>query len=92
MAKQGNRSASETIALTVEVAGRVDGSPRTHCLSLVGPSDYGTTAMSVVSMAKLLLENRVEDTGIRLPMEVFTLDSLVKAMDCDEVTLHWLKS
>ncbi len=92
LAKEGNRPAPETIALTVEVAGRLDGSPRTHCLSLVGPSDYGTTAMSVVAMAKLLLENRVEATGARVPMEVFTLDSLVKAMDCDEVTLHWLKS
>ncbi len=90
--KRGNRPASETIALSVEVAGRVNGSTRVHCLSLVGPSDYGTTAMSVVAMAKLLLENRVEATGARFPMEVFTLDSLVKAMDCDEVTLHWLKS
>ena len=70
----------------------MDGSPLTRCLSLVGPSDYGTTAMSVVSMAKLLLENRVEATGVRFPMEVFTLDALVNAMDCDEVTLHWLKS
>jgi len=56
----------------------------------VGPSDYGTTALSVVAMGKLLLESRVEAAGIRVPMEVFSLDSLVEAMDCDEVTLHWL--
>ena len=91
LTKRGKRPESETIAVTVEVAGHTDGSPRTRCLSLVGPSDYGTTAMSVVAMAKLLLESRVEAVGMRVPMEVFPLDSLVEAMDCDEVTLHWLK-
>ncbi|MGB9339592.1 MAG: NmrA family NAD(P)-binding protein [Polyangiales bacterium] len=90
LAKGGHRAESETIALTVEVSGHEDGLPRTRCLSLVGPSDYGTTALSVVAMAKLLLESRVEAAGIRVPMEVFSLDSLVEAMDCDEVTLHWL--
>ncbi len=91
LTKGGQRPESETIALSVEVVGHTDGSPRTRCLSLVGPSDYGTTAMSVVAMAKLLLESRVEAAGIRVPIEVFALDSLVEAMACDEVTLHWLK-
>ncbi|MDJ0877197.1 MAG: SDR family NAD(P)-dependent oxidoreductase [Halieaceae bacterium] len=92
LTKRGSGPESETIALSIEVSGSVDGSPRTRTLGLVGPSDYGTTAICVVSMTRLLLENRVEATGICLPMEVFTLDSLVEAMDCDEVTLHWLDS
>lgn len=91
LTKRGKGPRSETIGLTVEVTGRVNGSPRTRRLGLVGPSDYGTTAMSVVAMAKLLLERRVEATGVRLPMEVFALDSLVETMACDEVALHWLK-
>ncbi len=45
----------------------------------------------LVAMAKLLLESRVEAAGVRLSMDVFPLDSLVEAMNCDEVTLHWLK-
>ena len=91
MTKGGKRPESETIVVTVEVAGKTDGSPVARCLSLVGPSDYGTTAMCVVAMAKLLLAGRLEAAGVRVPMEVFPLDVLVEAMDCEEVTLHWLK-
>ena len=32
-----------------------------------------------------------EAARVRVPMDVFPLDSLVEATDCDEVTLHWLK-
>ena len=88
--KGGKRPESETIALTVEVEGRKDGSPVTRCLSIVGPSDYGATAMCVVGMTKLLLEGRVEVSGTRVPLEVFPFDALVEAMDCEDVRVHWL--
>lgn len=88
--KGGKRPDTETIALTLEVSGLKDGAACTRCVSLVGPSDYGTTGMSVVAMAKLILEGSVKTAGIRVPLEVFPLDVLIEAMDCEEVNLHRL--
>ncbi len=91
LSKGNKRPESETIALSVVATGKQDGSACTRCLCVVGPSDYGTTAMSVVAMTKLLLEGSVKATGVRVPMEVFPLDPLVEAMNCEEVKLHRLK-
>jgi hypothetical protein len=88
--KGGKRPDTETIALTVEVSGLEDGASCTRRMSVVGPSDYGTTAMSAVAMVKLILEGWVKAAGVRVPLEVFPLDALIEAMDCEEVGLHRL--
>jgi saccharopine dehydrogenase-like NADP-dependent oxidoreductase len=88
LSKGGKRPDAETIALTVEVNGQKDGSPVTRCLSMVGPSDYGTTAMCVVAMTRLLLEGRVKAEGVCVPLEVFLFDAVVETMDSEDVKVH----
>ena len=75
------------VALTVEVSGIKRAEHSLTRISIVGPSDYGTTAMATVAMAKLFLNGDVQATGVRYPMDMFTLTALITAMDSPEVKL-----
>lgn len=87
-ARIGKRIISgETTALTVEISGTKHGK---HCITqktLVSASDYSTTAMSAVAMTKLILSGDVQVSGVRYPLEVFTLPSLIATMDSPDVKL-----
>jgi saccharopine dehydrogenase-like NADP-dependent oxidoreductase len=88
LSKKGSRSQPETTSVIVEVSGHKQDKPCTTLLSLIAPSDYGTTAMSVVAMTKLILSQQVSARGVRYPLEVFPLDLLMDTINCDQLKIH----
>ncbi len=86
--KSRNATQSETVSIHVEVTGKRDGAIATDRLALIAPSDYGTTAMAVVAMTKIILQKQAPMIGARYPFEVFTLENVLAAMDCDDIILH----
>jgi len=79
---------SEPIAVTVEVSGTQGGKPCGATVSVTGPSDYGTTAMCVVAMAKLILNKCVQANGVCFPMDIFSLHLLLDAINSKDVALY----
>ena len=77
----------ETIAVAVDVTGTKAGSPCAAQITLVGPSDYGVTAMSAVAMARLILSKDVKAQGVCFPLEVFPLYLLLDAFDSEDVKI-----
>ena len=87
--KSAGKPKPETIAMTVEVSGQKEGKPYDSQISIIGPSDYGITAMSAVAMTKLLLKKRVTCEGVCFPLEVFPLDLLLETMGCSDIKLFY---
>jgi len=75
------------VALTVEVSGTKHGKREVTRIGIVGPSDYGTTAMVTVAMVKLLLNDDAQATGVRYPMDIFALPALTTAVDSPKIKL-----
>ena len=79
---------SEPVAVTVEVSGTQGGKPCRATVSVSGPSDYGTTAMCVVAMAKLILNKSVKANGVCFPLDIFPLHLLLDAINSKDVALY----
>lgn len=78
---------SEPIAVTVEVSGKQADKPCGATVSVIGPSDYGATAMCVVAMAKLIITKSVKTKGVCFPLDIFPLHLLLDAIDSNDVKL-----
>jgi saccharopine dehydrogenase-like NADP-dependent oxidoreductase len=77
---------SEPIALVVEARGDAGGRDQVARLSLMGPSDYGVTAMCAVAMARLSME-RADVAGAAHPLRLFELHEVIAAIDHPELKL-----
>jgi len=44
--------------------------------------------MAVVAMTKIILQKQAPMIGARHPLEVFALENVLAAMDCDDIILH----
>jgi len=77
----------ETIAVAVDINGIKEGAPYSAQITLVGPSDYGVTAMSVVAMARLILSKDVKAQGVCFPLEVFPLYLLLDTIGREDVKI-----
>jgi hypothetical protein len=44
--------------------------------------------MSAVAMIKLILDGNVVVKGVKYPFEVFSLDQLLDAIDCEDIILY----
>lgn len=80
-------SSDERCAVVAEATGLKDGQSRLARVSILAPSDYRTTAMSVVAMMKLLAEKELTTSGVHFPAQVTSLHSLLDAMHSSEVVL-----
>jgi saccharopine dehydrogenase-like NADP-dependent oxidoreductase len=78
----------ETIAMSVEISGNQNGKQVTTNMSLVAPSDYGTTAMFVVAVTKLILSQPGNIHGVFCPFEIFPLTTILDTMDCADVKVY----
>jgi hypothetical protein len=84
--KELGPSGPERIALVVHALGETGGRAREIRLSLLGPSDYGVTAMTAVAMARLLT-NRTGAAGAGHPLRVFDLREVIDAIDHPELEI-----
>ncbi|MBC8264337.1 MAG: saccharopine dehydrogenase NADP-binding domain-containing protein [Anaerolineales bacterium] len=80
-ATRANTPETEACSVVAEAAGLKDRRPQLARVSILAPSDYGTTAMSVVAMAKLLLTGEVATPGVHHPARIFTLEQLLRHTD-----------
>ena len=80
-------SDEEYCAVVAEATGLKNGRPHLARVGILSPSDYGTTAMSVVATAKLLIENKISASGVHFPAQVTSLNTLLDAMQSNEVAL-----
>ena len=71
----------------MDINGTKAGTPCAAQITLVGPSDYGVTAMSVVAMARLILSKDVKAQGVCFPLEVFPLYLLLDTFDSEDVKI-----
>ena len=78
---------SEDIAITVEVSDKKTGKPCNARVSVVGPSDYGMTAMVVVAMAKLILNEQVDAKGVCFPLEFLPLGLLLDTINSEDLKI-----
>jgi saccharopine dehydrogenase-like NADP-dependent oxidoreductase len=85
--KSTGKPKPEKIAVTIEVSGYKEGKTQNNRISIIAPSDYGTTAMSAVAMIKLILAKYIDCNGACFPLEVFPLDLLLEIMDCEDIKL-----
>jgi saccharopine dehydrogenase-like NADP-dependent oxidoreductase len=81
------KAEDETCAIVAEATGRKDGERCLARVSLLADSDYGATALGVVTMAKVLLDGAVVAHGVFHPTQLFALKPLIAAMDSDEIRL-----
>jgi hypothetical protein len=77
----------EPVALVAEARGERDGAPCTARVSLRGPSDYGTSAMAGVAIARLAIERASERAGAGHPVHFFGLHDVVETVDSPELEL-----
>ena len=77
----------ERCAVIAEASGFKNGQPHLTRVSILAPSDYGATALSVVAMAKLLTENEMIGTGVHFPAQVTSLQPVINTMESDEMKL-----
>jgi len=78
---RASKPAAEICAVVAQAAGVKDGRPQLARVSILAPSDYGTTAMSVVAMANLLLAGEITAPGVHHPAQIFTLEQLLRHSD-----------
>jgi len=71
----------EPTSIVVEARGEKDGRPALSRISLVGPSDYGVTAMSSVAFARLLASRGEGAAGAGPPLRHFLLQEVLDTID-----------
>lgn len=82
-----NGPAAEPCAVVARAEGKKDGQARVASVSLSAPSDYGTTASSVVASTRLLLSGDAGAPGVFYPFEVIELRTLTEMMADSELEL-----
>ena len=82
------KSELETTYVQVEVTGQKDKKPCKSRMTISVPSDYGTTAMSVVAMIKRILQGEIQPKGVKFPFEIFSLQNIIRAIDCEEIEIY----
>jgi len=80
-------SGDERCAVVAEATGLKDGQSHLARVSILAPSDYETTAMSVVAMAKLLAGNQLTTNGVHFPAQITSLHPVLDAIHSGEVVL-----
>jgi hypothetical protein len=77
----------EPVALVAEARGEQEGAPRIARVSLRGPSDYGTSAMAGVAIARLASERGADAAGAGHPVRFFDLNDVIETVDSPELDL-----
>ncbi|WP_010271667.1 NmrA family NAD(P)-binding protein [Paenibacillus senegalensis] len=80
-----NPNQNERAYLTVEASGRIEGRPQVNCRRVSVVSDYETTAMVAVALAKIVLKNEIK--GVRYPFEATNLTELMDTIQSDHIVL-----
>jgi len=71
----------EPTAIVVEARGEKEGRPARARIALLGPSDYGVTAMSTVAFARLLASRGEDAAGAGPPLRHFRLQEVLDTID-----------
>lgn len=85
--KNINRHKNEKISLLVKVTGNVNKKNQIYKVGLIGPSDYGVTALVVVALVKLVVEDKIKSKGVLYPFEIVPFEMLLKAINSNEIKI-----
>lgn len=80
-----NPNHNEKAYLTVEASGSIDGRSQVKSWRVSVVSDYETTAMVAVALAKIVLKNDIK--GIHYPFEITNLNEVIKTIHSEHIEL-----
>lgn len=81
-----NPQQNERAYLTVEASGIIDGHAQTKSWMISIVSDYETTAMVAVAIAKVIMTNEIK--GIHFPFGITNLHDVIKTIDSEHIELR----